>query len=212
MFIDESGAKTNMTRLRGRALRGQRVHARCPYGHWRTTTMISSIRVDGSTACMAIDGATDTAVFEAFVRQVLCPSLRPGDIVIMDNLLPHKGAGVLDLIRHAGADVRFLPAYSPDLNPIENMWSKVKTHLRSAEARTQEALIGAIAAALGRVTPQDSINWLASCGYRIIQYTLIGDRTQAVAVEAQIPGSGFVRQERAVDQADHGVLTLCEVL
>ena len=168
MFIDESGAKTNMTRLRGRARRGERVYACCPHGHWQTTTMISSIRVDGSTACMAIDGATDTEVFEAFVHRVLRPSLQPGDVVIMDNLSPHKGASVLDLIKQAGSEVMFLPAYSPDLNPIEKMWSKVKTHLRSAEARTQDTLINAIAAALGRVTRQDAINWFASCGYSII--------------------------------------------
>lgn len=157
-----------MTRLRGRARRGERVYARCPHGHWKTTTMISSIRVDGSTACMAIDGATDTEVFEAFVRQVLRPTLQPGDVVIMDNLSPHKGTSAIDLIKQAGAEVLFLPAYSPDLNPIENMWSKVKTHLRSMEARTQDALLDAIASALGRVTPRDAINWFASCGYSII--------------------------------------------
>jgi transposase len=98
--------------------------------------MISSIRLDGSTACMAIDSATDTEVFQTYVRQVLCPTLRPGDVVIMDNLSPHKNEQTLALIATAGAEVRFLPAYSPDLNPIEKMWSKVKTLLRGAEART----------------------------------------------------------------------------
>jgi transposase len=98
--------------------------------------MISSVRIDGSTACMAIDGATDTEVFQAYVREILCPTLRPGDIVVMDNLSPHKNEQTLQLIEATGATVRFLPAYSPDLNPIEMMWSKVKSALRAAEART----------------------------------------------------------------------------
>jgi len=157
-----------MTRLPGRAQRGQRVTTKTPHGHWQTTTMISSLRVDGSTACMTIEGATDTEVFHAYVRQVLGPSLRQGDVVIMDNLSPHKSEPTLALIERAGASVLFLPPYSPDLNPIEKMWSKVKAALRSAEARTQSALIEAIAAALAHVTPQDAINWFASCGYSFI--------------------------------------------
>lgn len=130
--------------------------------------MISSIRLDGSTACLAIEGATDTEVFRAYVRDVLCPTLRPGDLVVMDNLSPHKNDLTLNLIVQAGAAVVFLPAYSPDLNPIEKMWSKVKQRLRSAEARTGEALVAAIAAALASVTPQDAINWFAACGYSFI--------------------------------------------
>jgi transposase len=157
-----------MTRLRGRAPCGERVHASTPSGHWQTTTMISSIRWDGSTACMAIDSATDTEVFQTYVRQVLCPTLRPGEVVVMDNLSPHKNELTLDLIRAAGAEVRFLPAYSPDLNPIEKMWSKVKTLLRGSEARTQGELIDAIASALRKITPQDALNWFASCGYSFI--------------------------------------------
>jgi transposase len=157
-----------MTRLRGRAPCGQRVHASAPSGHWHTTTMISSIRLDGSTACMAIDSATDTEVFQTYVRQVLCPALRPGDVVVMDNLSPHKNADTLSLITAVGAEVRFLPAYSPDLNPIEKMWSKVKALLRGTEARTQETLVAAIAAALRKITPQDALNWFASCGYSFI--------------------------------------------
>ena len=157
-----------MTRLCGRAQRGQRVHANSPQGHWHTTTMISSIRVDGSTACMTIEGATDTEVFRVYVRQVLCPRLQSGDVVVMDNLSPHKSDRTLSLIEQRGAQVRFLPAYSPDLNPIEQMWSKIKTSLRSAEARSHEALIGAIGAALSKVTRQDAINWFAHCGYSFI--------------------------------------------
>ena len=157
-----------MTRLRGRAPRGRRLLAKAPHGHWRTTTMISSVRLDGSTACMTIEGATDTAVFQAYVREILGPSLRPGDIVIMDNLGPHKNEQTLALIAAAGASARFLPAYSPDLNPIEMMWSKVKALLRASEARTAEELQRAIAAALGQVRAQDAVGWFAACGYSII--------------------------------------------
>lgn len=157
-----------MTRLRGRAMRGQRVHASAPCGHWKTTTMISSIRLDGSTACMAIDGATDTEVFYAYVRDVLCPTLRPNDIVIMDNLAPHKSEPTLELITQAGASAVFLPPYSPDFNPIEKMWSKIKNSLRSTEARTPDDLITAIATALSKVTPNDALHWFASCGYSFI--------------------------------------------
>jgi len=157
-----------MTRLRGRAPRGTRCHASAPCGHWQTTTMISSIRLDGTTAAMTIAGATDTEVFRAYVEKVLCPTLRPGDLVIMDNLAPHKSDPTLALITQAGAEVHFLPAYSPDLNPIEKMWSKVKACLRSTEARTAEELTPAIAAALARVTPKDVLHWFASCGYSFI--------------------------------------------
>ena len=130
--------------------------------------MISSIRLDGSTACMAMDGAADTEAFQAYVRQVLCPTVRSGDIVIMDNLAPHKNELTLSLLTEAGAQILFLPAYSPDLNPIEKMWSKVKAHLRAAEPRTQSTLIQAIGSALQRVTRQDAINWFASFGYSFI--------------------------------------------
>jgi transposase len=157
-----------MTRLRGRAQRGQRVVFKVPHGHWQSTTMLCAIRLDGSTACMSVDGATDTQVFRAYVRRVLCPSLRKGDVVIMDNLAAHKSPPTLALIERVGARVLFLPPYSPDLNPIEKMWSKVKEALRSSEARTQSALIAAIGSALNRVTAQDAINWFASCGYSFI--------------------------------------------
>ena len=130
--------------------------------------MIGALRIDGSTACMAIDGATDAEVFRAFIGQVLAPTLRPGDTVVMDNLSAHKDELTLSLIRQAGADVLFLPAYSPDLTPIEKMWSKVKNALRTAEARTPAALITAIRSALGSITRQDAINWFNSCGYSII--------------------------------------------
>jgi transposase len=129
--------------------------------------MIGSLRVDGSTACMTIEGAADTEVFQTYVRSVLCPTLHPGDIVIMDNLSPHKSELTLSLVAEAGAQVLFLPAYSPDLNPIEKMWSKVKACLRTAEARTQATLIQAIGSALKSVTRQDAMNWFA-CSHSLV--------------------------------------------
>jgi transposase len=127
--------------------------------------MISSIRLDGTTACMALEGTTDTESFRAYVSQVLLPTLRPGDLVIMDNLSPHKSDPTLALITNASAQVLFLPAYSPDLNPIEKMWSKIKSLLRTAEARTSADLITAIGQALAKVTSQDALGWFVSCGY-----------------------------------------------
>jgi transposase len=127
--------------------------------------MMSSIRLDGTTACMALEGTTDTESFRAYVEALLVPILRPGDLVVMDNLTPHKRDPTLALITQAGAQVRFLPAYSPDLNPIEKMWSKVKTRLRTAQARTPADLVTAIGQALAQVTPKDVLGWFASCGY-----------------------------------------------
>ena len=130
--------------------------------------MISSMRLDGSSACMIIEGAADTEVFRTYVRKVLLPTLRVGDLVIMDNLSPHKNEETLALIRQAGAEADFLPAYSPDLNPIEKMWSKVKNRLRSLEARTPNELQQAIATALAEVTAKDAAAWFVSCGYSFI--------------------------------------------
>ena len=165
VFLDESGAKTNMTRLYGRSFGGRRVTDATPHGHWCTTTMLSSVRLDGSTAPMVIEGPTDADVFEAYVEQVLVPTLGPGDIVVMDNLPPHKTWAAAKAIEAAGAEVWFLPPYSPDLNPIEKMWSKIKAFLRKLKARTYEALVAAIGAALATVTAFDVFNWFASCGY-----------------------------------------------
>jgi transposase len=127
--------------------------------------MISSIRLDGSTACMALEGTTDTDSFRAYVAKVLVPTLQSGDIVVMDNLSPHKSDPTLALIKGVGAQVLFLPAYSPDLNPIEKMWSKVKALLRGAQARTSAELLAAIGQALAKVTAQDALGWFTSCGY-----------------------------------------------
>ena len=165
VFLDESGAKTNMTRLRGRAFGGQRLLDAAPHGHWCTTTIIGAVRLDGSTACMAVDGATDKDIFREYVRCVLVPTLRVGDIVVLDNLSAHKDQQSQELVEQAGATLCFLPPYSPDLNPIEKMWSKVKTFLRAAKARTEEELFQAIGMALETVTPQDAEGWFRSCGY-----------------------------------------------
>ena len=165
VFIDESGAKTNMTRLYGRAKAGARATDATPSGHWCTTTMISSVRLDGSTACMVSDGATNKEIFQAYIRHILLPTLKPGDIVVLDNLSAHKNQDTRDLIESVGAELWFLPPYSPDLNPIEKMWSKIKAILRTLKARTQEALINAIAKALESVTASDAKGWFKSCGY-----------------------------------------------
>jgi transposase len=127
--------------------------------------MMASLRLDGHTACMTLEGATDTESFRAYVEVVLVPTLQPGDIVIMDNLSPHKSDPTLALITAVGAQVLFLPAYSPDLNPIEKMWSKVKGLLRGAEARTPADLVEAIGQALAQITAKDALGWFASCGY-----------------------------------------------
>ena len=165
IFIDESGAKTNMTRLYGRAKAGQRVVDNAPAGHWCTTTMISSVRLDGSTACMVVDGATNKEVFQAYVQHILLPTLKSGDIVVMDNLSAHKNKEVKEMIESVGAQLWYLPPYSPDLNPIEKMWSTIKSILRSFKARTQQVLIKAIAQALEAITASDAKGWFESCEY-----------------------------------------------
>ena len=157
-----------MTRLYGRCLKKTRLHAAAPCGRWRTTTMISSIRLDGTTACMTIEGATNSEIFYQYIKEILLPTLNQGDIVVMDNLSAHKNVRTLELMEARGIEVRFLPAYSPDLNPIELMWSKVKNLLRKAEARTPEALLKAVGDALKKVSSQDALGWFARCGYAFI--------------------------------------------
>jgi transposase len=169
VFLDESGAKTNLTRLYGRVLGGRRLVDSAPHGHWCTTTMLSSIRLDGTTAAMVIEGPTDTAVFRAYVENVLIPTLRPGDIVVLDNLRPHKQPEVVAAVKRAGAQVWPLPPYSPDFNPIEQMWSKVKAYLRKVKARSPPTLLRAIAAALRTITAADAEGWFNHCGYRYTQ-------------------------------------------
>lgn len=170
VFIDESGAKTNMTRLYGRAKNGTRAVDNAPSGHWNTTTMISSMRLDGSTACMVVDGSTDTEIFQVYVKHILLPTLKPEDIVVLDNLSAHKNQKTRELIESVGAQVWFLPPYSPDLNPIEKMWSKIKAILRTLKARTKESLINAVAKALDSITASDARGWFKSCGYQYTKY------------------------------------------
>lgn len=158
-----------MTRQYGRARPGQRVVDCTPHGHWKTTTMLAGLRLDGPVAPMVIDSPTDADVFTAYVQQVLVPSLRPGDIVVADNLSPHKIPCIRALIESAGAELWYLPPYSPDLNPIEPMWSKVKAWLRKVKARTLDALIEAIADALSHVTAHDALGWFQHSGYGTIQ-------------------------------------------
>jgi transposase len=165
VFIDESGAQTNLARLRGRSPIGQRLVAKVPCGHWKTSTMISAVGLRGAFAPAVFDGATDREVFRAYVQQVLAPQLRPGDIVILDNLSPHKAAGVREAIEAAGATLLYLPPYSPDFNPIENLWSKLKTSLRAAAARTFDELCHAIAAGLRTITVRDCHGFFQHCGY-----------------------------------------------
>jgi transposase len=165
-FIDESGAKTNMTRLCGRCKGGERLLDAAPHGHWETTTMIGCLGGDGSTALMVIEGPTDAAVFRAYIKHVLVPTLRPGEIVALDNLSSHKGPEIREMIEAVGAELWYLPPYSPDLNPIEKMWSKVKELLRGYKARSPEELYRAIRRALKQVTAQDAAGWFESCGYR----------------------------------------------
>ena len=152
-----------MTRLRGRSLKGHRLFSSAPHGHWCTTTLISSIRLNGRSAAMEVEGATDARVFREYVRQVLAPSLEPGDIVIMDNLRVHYDAEALGLIQARKASVKFLPPYSPDFNPIEKMWSKIKTRLRDYAARSQSELSEAISQAFSTVTENDAHGWFSSC-------------------------------------------------
>jgi transposase len=157
-----------MTSRYGWGPRGERVLEAVPHGHWTTTTLIQAIDVTRTRAAMITDGPTNTAVFETFVDWLLAPQLRPGDMVVMDNLSSHKSPRAIELIEQAGASVLYLPPYSPDLNPIEKIFSKVKSFLRSAAARTQAALYDAIAFALETITPSDCRHVFRSCGYMAI--------------------------------------------
>ncbi|MBL4557215.1 MAG: IS630 family transposase [Rhodobacteraceae bacterium] len=153
VFIDETGASTKMARLRGRAMRGERCRAGVPHGHWKTTTFTGALRLSGMTAPMVLDGPMNAAAFLAYVEQALVPTLRPGDVVVMDNLPAHKPPAIRAAIEAAGATLRFLPPYSPDFNPIEMAFSKLKARLRKAAARTVEGLWRAVAEALDAFSP-----------------------------------------------------------
>jgi len=167
LFIDETWAKTNMTRWRGRALRGQRLIDKTPHGHWKTTTLIGALAAHGMRCSMLVDGAVNGDVFEAFVRQVLVPELEPGDVVVMDNLSSHKMADVRKLIQSAGAQTLSLPPYSPALNPIEMIFSKIKQRLRSLAHRTQDALWNTMQSVLDTVSAADARHCFQHRGYSL---------------------------------------------
>jgi transposase len=164
-FIDESSVNLAMTRLYGRAPAGQRVVGSVPRNYGPNVTMLGALSVQGLQALMTVDGATDAEVFRTYVKQVLGPTLRPGDIVVMDNLRAHKAVGVQQAMARRGARLLYLPPYSPDLSPIEPCWSKVKTALRKAKARTRAALDTAIAGVMVAVSLADARGWFKHCGY-----------------------------------------------
>ncbi|WP_260582715.1 IS630 family transposase [Sphingopyxis sp. PET50] len=168
VFIDETWAKTNMTRTHGRARRGERLHATAPFGKWRTLTFLAALRYDRIEAPCVLDGPINGQLFTAYVEQFLVPTLAPGDIVIMDNLGSHKGQAVRNAIRAAGAKLLFLPPYSPDLNPIEQVFAKLKTLLRKAQERSVEATWKRIGSLLDAFLPDECANYLRNSGYASI--------------------------------------------
>jgi transposase len=165
VFIDETWVKTNMAPLRGWSRCGTRLKGHAPFGRWQTTTFLAALRHDRVDAPAVFDGPINGRSFTAYVEQVLVPTLKPGDIVVMDNLGSHKGRPVRQAIRAAGARLLFLPKYSPDLNPIEQLFAKLKHHLRSAQQRTRDDLSDAIATILATITPQECSNYFAHDGY-----------------------------------------------
>jgi transposase len=165
VFIDETGLNTKMARLRGRCARGERLRAGVPHGHWKTTTFVAGLRLSGLSAPMVLEGPMTQAMFLAYVEQILAPTLRPGDLVILDNLPAHKGAAVRAAIEATGATLLRLPPYSPDFNPIEKAFAKLNALLRKAAARTKEALWKTIGTVLEAFTPQECANYFAAAGY-----------------------------------------------
>ena len=167
IFVDESGIDTRRSRRFARAKRGERARGAVPFGRWRRLTLVGALGLGGLIAAMSVAAPTDTAVFRAFVEQVLAPALRdrPGALVVMDNLAPHKATIVHEAIRAAGLEPRLLPRYSPDLNPIEPCWSKIKTLLRARQARSLDDLDRELPAVLATVTPGDARGWFRLCGY-----------------------------------------------
>ena len=165
MFIDETWASTNMARRYGRAPRGERLRAAVPHGHWKTTTFVAGLRLDGLVAPLVLDGPINAAAFEAYVEQFLAPTLQIGDIVVMDNLSSHKGPKVRAFIEAVGAKLLYLPPYSPDFNPIEKLFSKLKAMLRKAAERTVDGLWRVIGQCLDRFTPRECANYFEAAGY-----------------------------------------------
>jgi len=165
IFLDESGLTTHLTRLWGRAPRGERIAEATPQGHWQVLTTLGGMSLRGWEGVMTVNSPTDGDVFVVYLEQVLCPQLRPGDVVVLDNLSAHKVSGVRPLIEAQGAELLYLPPYSPDLNPIEKAWAKLKQLLRTAKARTAEALDEALTEALKAITPENAAAWFRHCGY-----------------------------------------------
>lgn len=165
MFLDETWASTNMTRRHGRCARGLRLLAPVPHGHWKTTTLIAGLRTSGIVAPYVLDGPINATVFRAYVEQILAPTLQSGDILILDNLSSHKVAGVREAVEARGARVLYLPPYSPDLNPIEQAFAKLKTLLRKAEERTRDGLWSAIARIIDLYKPDECRNLFKNAGY-----------------------------------------------
>jgi len=166
IFLDEGGVTTQMTRAWGRAPKGERIAEATQQSHWKVLTTLGAMSLRGIEVAMTIDEATDGEIFSVFVGRVLCPKLRSGHVVVLDNLSAHKVSGIREKIEACGAELLYLPPYSPDLNPIEKAWSKFKQLLRSAKARTQEALEEAVAAALNAITADNANAWFEHCGYR----------------------------------------------
>ena len=167
VFIDETGANTHMTRTRGRSSKGERCHASVPGGHWKTTTFIAGLRVNEVTAPMVLDGPMDKEAFLVYVREFLCPTLRPGDIVVADNLGSHKNNEERQAIEARGATILYLPPYSPDFNPIVMFFSKLKALLRKAAHRTVDALWNEIGKLLDAFSPQECANYFQAAGYNV---------------------------------------------
>jgi transposase len=168
VFLDETSASTDMVRRYGWGPRGERLVDAAPAGHWKSTTFVAGLRHDGVIAPFVLDGPMTGEVFRAYVEQMLAPALLPSDVVVMDNLPAHKVAGIKEAIRAAGASLLYLPTYSPDLNPIEQLFAKLKALLRTAAARTREALWDAIGALLDAFTPAECQNYLANSGYECV--------------------------------------------
>jgi transposase len=164
-FLDESGAMTNLVRTHGRCAQGERCVGKVPQGHWKVLTAVAAIGLQGLAAPFTIDCPMDGEIFNVYLRRVLLPTLRPGDVIVMDNLSAHKASGVAELVEAAGAKLLYLPPYSPDFNPIEMIWSKVKRLLRSAAARTVDTLHDAFGKALAAVTRSDILGCFLHCGY-----------------------------------------------
>ena len=168
MFIDETWAKTNMTPLRGWCRRGERLKAKAPFGRWQTMTFIAALRCDRIDAPCLFDGPINGEAFQAYVETFLVPTLKAGDVVVMDNLGSHRGKAVRRAIRAVGARLVFLPKYSPDLNPIEQVFSKLKHLLRKAQARSYDALLDAVSQLLDTYSPAECANYLKNSGYRVV--------------------------------------------